>query len=152
MATTISSADNSQTNIEQFVLMWLDTSVNSTQENLQAQQTLAKTHPQFMAFESTDECEKTIREFSDSSRVILIVSGSLGMELLPSIHNLQQLSMVYIFCMNQTKYLEWANQFAKVKYASPFTLKFSHLLSRLNPSLLTWIDLFQRFNLIMNNE
>jgi hypothetical protein len=118
MATNISSADNfeaNNNNAENFVLMWIDAAVNSNEENLNAQKNLAKIHDQFNTFESVDECENAIQQLSKTSRAIIIVSGGFGRELLPRIHELEQVLAIYVFCMDQAKYLEWARQFNKVK-------------------------------------
>lgn len=118
MAACITSAENSQTNnhnVENSVLMWIDASVNSSEENRQAQRTLAKIYTQFNTFESINECEKAIQQLSKTTRAILIVSGGFGRKLLPLIHELQQVSTIYVFCIDQAKHLKWAEQFNKVK-------------------------------------
>ena len=131
MATNISSAEPFQTNsdnAENYALMWVDESVNS-KENLGARNTLAKIHNQFDVFESIDTCENAIRQLSDTTRVILIITGSFGKQLLPRIHHLQQVSVIYIFCVAKENYLEWAKEFNKVKYISRLTVKFDCLFS-----------------------
>ncbi|CAF1095824.1 unnamed protein product [Rotaria sordida] len=95
--------------------MWVDASVNSSKENLQAQKTLTKIHNQFKTFESVDECENAIQQLSKTSRAIIIINGGFGRELLPRIHDLPQVLTIYIFCMDQAKHLEWAKQFNKIK-------------------------------------
>ncbi|CAF3855082.1 unnamed protein product [Rotaria sp. Silwood1] len=118
MATIIPSAENSQAhnyNVENFVLMWADASVNSIKENLQAQKSLTQIHNQFNTFESVDECENAIQQLPKTSRAIIIISGGFGRELLPRIHELPQVLTIYVFCMDQAKYLEWAKQFNKIK-------------------------------------
>ncbi|CAF1201967.1 unnamed protein product [Rotaria sordida] len=95
--------------------MWVDASVNSSKENLQAQKTLIKIHNEFKTFESVDECENAIQQLSKTSRAIIVISGGFGRELLPRIHDLPQVLTIYIFCMDQAKHLEWAKQFNKIK-------------------------------------
>ncbi|CAF5071208.1 unnamed protein product, partial [Rotaria sp. Silwood1] len=45
----------------------------------------------------------------------MIVSGQLGQEIVPSIHKLQQVVSIYVYCMNKKKNEQWARTFAKVK-------------------------------------
>ncbi|CAF3807343.1 unnamed protein product [Rotaria sp. Silwood1] len=45
----------------------------------------------------------------------MIVSGQSEQEIVPSIHKLQQVVSIYIYCMNKKKNEQWARTFAKVK-------------------------------------
>lgn len=108
------ASENSQLNVENLVLMWADASVNSNKENLQAQATLTKTHNRLKKFQSVTDCEQAIQQLSKTDRVILIVSGSFGKELIPRVHELEQVLTIYIFCMDQARYLEWARDYKKV--------------------------------------
>ena len=118
MASNIPASENSQSNgdnVEHLVLMWTDASVTSNEENLQAQATLTKTYHRFKTFESVDKCEQAIQQLSKTDRAILIVSGSFGKELVPLVHELEQILAIHIFCIEQARYLEWAQQYKKVK-------------------------------------
>ena len=48
-------------------------------------------------------------------KIVLIVSGVLGEEIIPRIHNLSQLSACYIFCSNTKRHKQWSNHYSKVK-------------------------------------
>ena len=101
-----------QSMVETFVLMWVDASVNSSDgDNLRARETLAKIYSQFNTFESVDQCEIALRQLPPTNRAILIVSGRFGEALLPRIHELQQVSTIYVFCFDREKYVKWAEQF-----------------------------------------
>jgi hypothetical protein len=117
MATNALSNQNHQTdnnNAENFVLIWLDAGVDN-HENLDAQKKLANIHRNFKMFKSVADGEKTIQQLTVSDRVILIVSGGFGMEIVPRIHQLEQVLTIYIFCMEREKHVEWAKNFNKVK-------------------------------------
>ncbi|CAF1071152.1 unnamed protein product [Rotaria sordida] len=45
----------------------------------------------------------------------MIVSGQLGKEIVPSIHNLRQVMSIYVYCMNKAINEQWASRFVKVK-------------------------------------
>ncbi|CAF3985218.1 unnamed protein product [Rotaria sp. Silwood1] len=45
----------------------------------------------------------------------MIVSGQLGKEIVPSVHNLQQVISIYVYCMNKEINEQWASRFTKVK-------------------------------------
>jgi hypothetical protein len=44
----------------------------------------------------------------------LIVSGQFGREIVPKIHQLEQLSAIYVYCMNKEANEQWAKDFLKV--------------------------------------
>ncbi|CAF3810032.1 unnamed protein product [Rotaria sp. Silwood1] len=45
----------------------------------------------------------------------MIVSGQLGREIIPSIHELQQVISIYVYCIDKKGHEQWARNFAKVK-------------------------------------
>ncbi|CAF3140136.1 unnamed protein product [Rotaria socialis] len=106
------SADD---NLETFTLVWLDASVNTTDENRDAQNLLKKTIHQLKAFQDPPQCEKYILSLPVEDRVVLIVSGQLGREHLPKYHSYQQLLSVYVYCYNQELNEQWAVTYPKIK-------------------------------------
>ena len=101
-------------NLETFFLLWLDASVNSSSENVDAQLQLRSSIHYLRTFEDGDECENYIRSVSKHDRVVLIVSGRLGATVVPRIHSLRQLASVYVYCKDKKRNEEWANHFKKV--------------------------------------
>ncbi|CAF3840110.1 unnamed protein product [Adineta steineri] len=130
-------------NIKSFVLMWCDPSVNSNEENIQAQKTFAKIYDRFYTFPTIDECENAIKQLSTTDRVSLIISGGFGTDLLPRIHELTQVSMIYIFCISEEKYTEWAKSFNKIKA----------IIADMNKLISTvQYDYEHRFNVLVKNS
>lgn len=109
MATNALSGNNAPT----FVLMWLDPCVDND-ENANAQKKLATIYTTFKKFKSVNHCEDAVKQLSETSRAILIVSGEFGKDLVPRIHELQQVLTIYVFCLKQEKHIEWARQYDKV--------------------------------------
>jgi hypothetical protein len=101
--------------LEIFSLVWLDAAVNSTKENLDVQQQLRALINQFKPFDNLKECLQYIRNISRQNRIIIIVSGRLGREIVPRIHRLRQVSAIYVYCMDKEKNEKWASKFPKVK-------------------------------------
>jgi hypothetical protein len=106
----ITSSDD---NLETFSLIWLDASVNK-HENLQAQEELRGAINQLKAFDDPDECEQHIKRALKEDRIVLIVSGQLGRQLVPRIHSLDQLLSIYIYCQDQNSNEQWSSQYSKV--------------------------------------
>jgi len=113
-------------NLETFALLWLDAEVNSSEENRHAQRQLRSTINYLKTFEDANLCRQYIQFVSSCDRLVLIVSGRLGQEIVPQIHHIRQLSSIYVYCMDKPRYEQWAKDFSKVLHFI-FTL-FSTLL------------------------
>jgi len=100
--------------LETYSLLWVDAKVNSSQENVKAQQKLRASINQLRIFEDDNECEEYIRLVPKEDRIVLIVSGQLGQKIVPRIHQLQQVFSIYVYCMNKKKNKQWAQEFSKV--------------------------------------
>ncbi|CAF1539434.1 unnamed protein product, partial [Rotaria sordida] len=101
-------------NLEIFSLIWLDASVNTSKENIKAQSDLRAIINYLKTFDNVVKCEKYIRKCDESDRIMLIVSGGLGREIVPRIYKFRQVSSIYVYCMNKKKNKEWAGQYPKI--------------------------------------
>ncbi|CAM4905379.1 unnamed protein product [Rotaria socialis] len=112
--TSSKSVDQSiSSNFESFACLWLDQSVNTTQDNLETQKELRQVINHLRTFDDMDKCEQYIRQIT-TEKVVLIVSGALGRDLVPRLHELPQFSACYVFCQDQKRNEEWANKYHKV--------------------------------------
>ena len=103
-------------NLEPFFLLWLDASVNTSDENIKAQKTLRESINFLRTFEDPDVCEQYIRSISPYDQIIFIVSGRLGKIVVPHIHCLRQVSAIYVYCHDKKLNEEWSKPFKKVKH------------------------------------
>jgi hypothetical protein len=102
-------------NLESFTCLWLDQNVNSTQDNRDTLQELRQVINHLRTFQNGAECEQYIRQITQE-KVVLIVSGSLGRQVVPRLHDLPQFSACYVFCQDKKANEEWANKYDKVKH------------------------------------
>ena len=100
-------------NFETYFLVWLDASIYS-QENSAAQEILRSTITYLQEFDQLDECEDYIQSLSLEDRIVFIVSGHFGQEIVPRIHHLRQVSAIYIYYTNKQFHQQWSNQYRKV--------------------------------------
>jgi len=114
MGQLLCNVSASDDNLETFSLLWLDASVNTTEDNLRAQDKLRTTINQLKIFENSGECEQYIKSVSVEDRIVLIVSGQLGREIVPRIHPLEQLLSIYVYCQDQKLNEQWSSQYSKV--------------------------------------
>ncbi|CAF1531472.1 unnamed protein product, partial [Didymodactylos carnosus] len=100
--------------LETFGLIWLD--VNPNVKELQdTQQKLRSIINQLKRFQYVEQCQNYIKERTQKDRLVMIVSGRLGREIVPSIHKLRQVISIYVYCMDKKSNEQWASKFAKVK-------------------------------------
>ncbi|CAF3709178.1 unnamed protein product [Rotaria sp. Silwood1] len=119
MATPVPPIDDCHANaddhhLEIFCLIWLDANI-SVEENRDTEQRLRSIINNLIKFQDVNQCQKYIEERSHKDRLIMIVSGQAGREIVPSIHKLQQVVSIYVYCMDKNKHEQWARTFAKVK-------------------------------------
>jgi hypothetical protein len=101
-------------NLETYYLIWLDGYVNKSPDNIIAQEKLRTLINQLKPFEDGKTCEEYIRSLSETDRIVFIVSGASGKDIIPRVHQLRQILSIYIYCINKTKYEHLANDFIKV--------------------------------------
>ncbi len=105
----------SNNNLNIYTLVWLDTSIN-TQRKLQS------FVDRVLIFVEVDRCEQYIHSVSLSDRLILIVSDDLGQQLIPRIHQFQQIDSIYIYCLNKQFDQQWTQEYIKVTTNNLFAI------------------------------
>jgi hypothetical protein len=108
-----SSISKNDTRLETFCLIWLDANSQDTRDT---EQKLRSIINRFMKFKDVEKCQKYIENQSQKDRIVLIVNGRLGREIVPCIHMLRQVISIYVYCMDKEGNKQWADKFLKVKY------------------------------------
>ncbi len=105
MATMSSIEQHSST--QKFIILWLDSEANNSEDNLIVQQRLFNTFDNVEIFEDENNCQQFIRSKSKQP-IILIVSGRLSRQIVPAINSLEQVYGIYIYCMDESRHVELA--------------------------------------------
>jgi hypothetical protein len=100
--------------LETVCLIWLDASANGSSESLDTQKQFRSIIHHVKIFLNEQECEQYIRQKSKDDRIFFIVSGRLGREIVPRIHQFRQIFSIYVYCQDKQRNEEWANKFPKV--------------------------------------
>lgn len=119
--------------LETFHLVWLDDYKNKNEEWQNTQKQLRTTINHLKTFDEVCECQKYIEEISKQDRVILIVSGRLGLEVVPHIHELRQVSSIYIYSMKETENEQWTETYPKVTHSNCILMQLYFALYRSRP-------------------
>lgn len=115
---------------KKFIIIWLDSAANNTEDNLFTQQSLFNNFDNVEIYEDENQCQKYIKSAA-KEQFIIIVSGTLSRQIIPNTHELQQVSAFYIYCINRKKHEQWANNYSKVRvllYLSFGFLKYFFLI------------------------
>ncbi|CAF1274439.1 unnamed protein product [Rotaria sordida] len=115
MGATFRRFTPSTSDLKSSSFVWLDDSVNTLQESIDAQQRLRLLINQLKTFENIDLCEEYIKSLSESDRIVLIVSGTLGQQIVPRVHEHQQIVAIYVYCGNKERNELWTKKFSKVR-------------------------------------
>ncbi|CAF4115310.1 unnamed protein product [Rotaria sp. Silwood2] len=127
-------ANNGNKNFETFLLIWLDKDVNANEDNQKTQQKLRKSINFIKTFDDVKECEQWIRrkiQQSAEEKIILIVSGSYGYEIVSRIFELPQLIAIYIYCPIEMINKQWLEKYkekvcAVITKSDELVTKISH--------------------------
>jgi hypothetical protein len=95
-------------------IVWLDASVDSTEENVNAQQMFRTPTNHFKTYSNDKECENYILSVPKDHRIILIVGGRLGQMIVPRVQQLIQISSIFVYCINKRNE-QWAKAYKKVR-------------------------------------
>ncbi|CAF0744358.1 unnamed protein product [Rotaria sp. Silwood1] len=115
MGNIFGSPEPKDDNLETFHLVWLDPAADDTVEDEKGRQFLRTSINHLRKFKDAEKCEQYIQNVSKSDRIVFVVTGRLGQELMPRIHQLRQISSIYIYCMDKDYHEEWSKDFTKVK-------------------------------------
>jgi hypothetical protein len=112
-------------NLEIFSLIWLDLSGNNIHENNDIQQQLRSIINYLKLFEDIDDCEQYIRSLSKDDRIVMVVNEKFALEITTRVHELRQITSIYIYSTDITDDYQWINQYKKVTIF--FSYDFSHI-------------------------
>ncbi|CAM4847762.1 unnamed protein product [Rotaria magnacalcarata] len=115
MGATLKPIRQIDNNANVYPLIWLDNTVNRSQQHINDQKLIRSTIDHLKTFENANKCELYIRSISNDERVIMIVSDRLARDIIPRIHALRQVSSIYIYCLDKSINEQWIKQYKKVK-------------------------------------
>ena len=101
--------------IQNFLLVWLDANLDESKADFKKSlERLRNVVASIITFQDVKECIEFLNEISQEN-VFIIVSGSLGRQVVPNFEDMPQVQSIYIFCGNKAMHEEWASKMRKVK-------------------------------------
>ncbi|CAF0992895.1 unnamed protein product [Rotaria sordida] len=98
-----------------YPLIWLDNLVNTSPKYINGQKLIRSSIDHLKTFENIKKCEEYIRSISQDERIIFIVGDRLAREIIPHIHELRQISSIYIYCSDKLINEKWTKKYKKIK-------------------------------------
>ncbi|CAF0895713.1 unnamed protein product [Adineta steineri] len=105
-------------NIQQMqnvLLIWLDNNIGENNDD--CQNTIAQLRRvvnDINTFTDVDQCFEFIETVVDK-KACMIISGSVGQNMVPFVHNMSQIHSIFIVCDNQKHHEQWAKNWPKIK-------------------------------------
>ncbi|CAF4891556.1 unnamed protein product [Rotaria sp. Silwood1] len=112
---TTTVIDREQINLESHQLVWCDVGINDN-ENIVTIENLRKIVDYTKLFDSVQKCQQYLENQQDNSTTFLVTSGHLGESLVPKVHHLQNVLVIFLYCHNKEYYQQWASKYEKVKH------------------------------------
>jgi hypothetical protein len=101
--------------VQNFRLIWLDPKINvSTPDCRNSLTRLRRVVNSVNTFTDIDTCLDFLKNVHDE-KAFLIVSGSIGENVIPSVHSMTQLDSIFVFCSNKARYEYLMIEWPKVK-------------------------------------
>ncbi|CAF2035287.1 unnamed protein product [Rotaria magnacalcarata] len=119
MATATTTTNNpdvkdGESDLTSWCVIWLDADA-STEKNRTQEVNLRSMVKHLELFQDVESCYIYIKERSKADKLRLIVSGSLGQKIVPSIHTSEEIASIYVYCLDKQSHLQWTKPFFKVK-------------------------------------
>ncbi|CAF3410390.1 unnamed protein product [Rotaria socialis] len=155
MTTATTTTDNPDAKVEEsdvtsWCVIWLDDDASTANNRIQEDHLRSMVN-HLEVFQDVESCRKYIKyiqERSKADKLRLIVSGKLGRQIVPSIHKLEEIASIYVYCLDKQSHIQWTKPFFKVKAVID---SFDQLLSEMkadhkNPTKLQDSLIFDSFD------
>ncbi len=102
--------------IPNFLLVWLDTNIDviNNDDSRNTLTELRQVVDTINTFVDVNQCMNFLMNIQHE-KIFMIISGSLGQNIVPLVHNIYQLTSIYIFCENKSKHEHWVKKWSKIK-------------------------------------
>ena len=107
--------DRNKRMVQNVLLIWVDSNMDENSEDCQNTITrLRQVMNTINTFTDGQECIEFLQEIKDD-KVCMIISGSLGKDIVPRVHGMFQVDSIFIFCGNKQYHEQWTKNWPKIK-------------------------------------
>ena len=101
--------------LETFLFIWVDPAVSSNEDNLRTQRKLREISTSLITFDEFNSLEQFLHDYTSKQKIVLIVSGAYGREIVPKIHNLPIIMAIHVYCLDVEGNIPWTKDFSKIR-------------------------------------
>ncbi|UJR12027.1 hypothetical protein I4U23_016205 [Adineta vaga] len=101
------------------LFVWVGTNVEESRQIQTGIKKLKSLIPCALATNDSEQCEQWLKEYIGDENILLIVSNDLGMQIMPHIHSLSSIVVVYTYGTNRRGNSEWIKNYPKVRNVVP---------------------------------
>jgi hypothetical protein len=114
-SSSVAISSTKKINLETFRLVWLDPNVDTSNDNKMTQVYLRKILTSLITFDNIESCEKWLKNYDSDEKIILIVSGIYGENLVPKIHYLPSIIAILVYCLDVKRNEIWTKNYSKIR-------------------------------------
>jgi hypothetical protein len=101
--------------VQNVLLIWLDENINNKSADIRSTITkLRDSVNNISIFTDGEQCVHFLENMGNE-KACIIISGSLGQQIVPRVHNMSQVDSIFIFCTNQKYHEQWVKDWPKIK-------------------------------------
>ncbi|UJR16763.1 hypothetical protein I4U23_003663 [Adineta vaga] len=104
--------DDHDKQLKIFSLIWLDTNLTESRDTERKLRCIIN---HVKKFQDVKQCLNFIEERSQKDRLVVIVNGKLGKEIVPYIHDYKHVISIYVYCADKKTNEQWSSKFSKIK-------------------------------------
>ena len=109
------NSDHKRDSSVKFRLIWLSDGIAELEKRFQQTFTnLRRTFNSIDKFSDVNQCVDLLTTVSDA-RVLMIVSGTLGQQIVPFVHDFSQLNFIFIFTRSKAQHESWTGDWPKIR-------------------------------------
>jgi tetratricopeptide (TPR) repeat protein len=101
--------------VQNVLLIWLDNNID--EEDNDCRNTIIQLRQgvnNINTFTDGDQCVNFVSKIKDN-KACIIISGSLGQQIVPTVHDMSQVDSIFILSDNKKHHEEWAKDWPKIK-------------------------------------
>ena len=101
--------------VQNVLIVWLDSNYDDKRDDCRnTVRQLCNIVNTINTFTDGQECIQFLQDTADE-KIYIIISGALGKQIVPRVHNLSQVDSIFIFCGNKKYHEDWAKNWSKIK-------------------------------------
>jgi hypothetical protein len=105
---------NKRKRLDILLLICLEQDFHNNDQIKSAIKRLEETEPNTLSFNDCNKCEQWLMKYNDDKKIVLIISNTFGKQIVPHIHRLSSIKVIYVYCVDRKNNNQWTEKYSKV--------------------------------------